>query len=452
MAQENTNVTVEATLTQPVRHTIAASRLLYTPPSWVLRGPIYMIFWIMIGALIYSFIGRTDALVAAPMTLHRAATTYQAVGGGMILEISANTNSVARFDELLISVQEQTRMSESTESEAMTERRFEMEKELAIVSDEYDNTIAQLKLQLEDLTTNRDSRKISLEGQIKQIEQQLATGQRTQRRDQERLGLARKQFERRKALYEARDITVTEYEAAQEQVFDAEKSIDDMRSEIAGIRVQLATTKDELAKLLDLRTKEQLERELQQTRARKTRDSKTISDKITEIGMKLERGQQLVDGVTFKDNITEYRSRFNGLIVDIHVKRGELISPGQPLVTMVRESAPIEGIALVANEDIGSLKKGQNVKIKFFAFPYQEYGIHEGVITDIATKPDASQNAMYPIRVALTSETVTKRGGKPKSLFIGLEGIAEIKIGEKRLIELVFAPVSRFFDAEEEDV
>ena len=38
-----------------------------------------------------------------------------------------------------------------------------------------------------------------------------------------------------------------------------------------------------------------------------------------------------------------------------------------------------------------------------------------------------------------------------KALEIGLEGVAEIKTGEKRFIELFFAPASRFFQGREEE-
>ena len=53
---------------------------------------------------------------------------------------------------------------------------------------------------------------------------------------------------------------------------------------------------------------------------------------------------------------------------------------------------------------------------------------------------------MYVVTVALSTEQIAKRGEKPKNLEIGLEGIAEIKTGSKRMIEMLFSPVSRFFE------
>jgi hypothetical protein len=54
------------------------------------------------------------------------------------------------------------------------------------------------------------------------------------------------------------------------------------------------------------------------------------------------------------------------------------------------------------------------------------------------------------VRVALHSETIAKRNERPKQLEIGLEGVAEVKTGQKRFIELLFSPISRFFTNPEE--
>jgi hemolysin D len=67
------------------------------------------------------------------------------------------------------------------------------------------------------------------------------------------------------------------------------------------------------------------------------------------------------------------------------------------------------------------------------------------------------KESKYLLTIALREHTISKRGkaktgkeGKPKELDMGLEGIAEIKTGEKRFIEILFSPISTFFVGEEE--
>lgn len=48
--------------------------------------------------------------------------------------------------------------------------------------------------------------------------------------------------------------------------------------------------------------------------------------------------------------------------------------------------------------------------------------------------------------MALEKETVTGPSGLTRALEIGIEGYAQIKTGEKRFLEILFAPSSRFFE------
>jgi hemolysin D len=334
----------------------------------------------------------------------------------------------------------------------MLSRQYELQKERAKTEDEYTHALAQLHRDLEDITTNRGSRKTSLSGRVQQIQQQLALAQGSLKRNLERQQLAEKQFERTRKLYESRDITVSDFEAAQERVNDGAKAIDDDRKTIASVQVELSTARDELAKLTDERTREKLEAEIKQTELRRDRDLKALDEQIASTTGQLDRSKQLVEGVDFEENNTIYSANFDGLVTSVPVNLGDLVSVGQPLFSMVRDTAPLYARVLARNESIGALAKGQEVKIKYFAYPYQEYGIQEGVISDIATKPGGVEGAdsMYIVTVALKSETIARRGGKPNELEIGLEGLAEIKTGSKRMIELLFSPVSRFFNPEEE--
>ena len=446
----NTKVQVEQVLIQPVRHTIAAARLLYTPPSVILQGPIWLLFVITFGAILYSIWGRKDELVNAPMRLQREATTVQSVGGGIVVDLPAQANNFVRFGDLLVTIQEQTRLAGQSEKEALEQKRVDLQKEMAKTQDEYDNQINKLKLQIQDFDTSAQVQKSSGEGRIKQIDEQLMTAQRTLGRQQEQLAVLQKQFDRKKQLYDTRDITVTEFESAQQAMFDQQKAIDDTRSQIASIQVSLATAKDEQAKAGEMKSKEQLQADLNQAQVRKDRDMKAIQDRIADIGSRLTQGKNLVEGVKFEETGTKYTSQFNGLITDVHVSKGEVIAAGAPLVTIVKESAPLEAKAVIENKDIGHIKKGQDVKIKYVAYPYQEYGIQEGVITEIAKKPSEEFQGKYPITIALKTEEIAKHGERPKKLEIGLEGTVEIKVGEKRFIELIFSPLSKFFQPKEE--
>lgn len=450
-------IKVERVLVAPVRHPIKAATVLYSAPNFVLRGPIYMIFIIMFGFILYSFWAKKDELVTIKLVLERESVTMESVGGGLVYDLNAKENIPINAGDLVISVQEQVRISKSSEQDSLQSQRFELQRELDKSTDEYIHKITQLEGDLKDLMVKRKTTNSTLKSTLSQLQEQMISAKRTVNRRKEQLNLARKQYKRTKSLYDNRDTTISEFERAGEKVRNTEKSYDDAKTRQSELEIELQKAEGQLSSIEDLQTKQKIERELKQLRARQERDTKRLKGKITSLDRNMEKAKKLVEGVTFQENMTHYRSKNNGLLTNIHVKRGQMITAGTPLFTVIKESAALEARVLIPNKDIGKIKRGQKVKIKYFAYPYQEYGFsydsgNTGVISSIATRPGGvkGQESMYMVKVALNGETIVKPGGRERILEIGLEGWAEIKTGEKRLIELMFSPVSKFFQNEEE--
>ncbi len=160
-----------------VRHPIRAARLLYTVPSVVLRGPIYVIFIILFVAIVYSFWAKKDSLVLAPLTLDKRSTTVEAIAGGQVTRVAVSPNSHVQFNELLVEVQE-TRAIMDTEMETFEGRIAEAERERERLTDEYEYKLAQLRLELADSNQGRSTKAVSIQGRIDQLNERLRSAQR----------------------------------------------------------------------------------------------------------------------------------------------------------------------------------------------------------------------------------------------------------------------------------
>ncbi|MBW1804158.1 MAG: HlyD family efflux transporter periplasmic adaptor subunit, partial [Deltaproteobacteria bacterium] len=319
--------------------------------------------------------------------------------------------------------------------------------------DEFNYNLTQIRLQLEDVKQNREAKKIALGGKIAQINEKLrtVTREKTLREKEYQTSLTR--YKRAKKRFEKRDIIITHFEAIEQEMDRRKKAVSDAAATLSELHVSLRTAEKELATLTDLHSQERIVKSMEQMKERRDREVKRMNEGIASLYLKKEKSQRLVDGVTFKEAVTEYRSIHDGLVTHVHVKKGQLINPGAPLVTLVKDTALLEGHALVMNKDIGKLKVGQRAQIKYFAYPYQEYGVPIGVIKEIGKKPkEAGGNeSMYVVKVALEKEVISPIGSdREHPLELGLEGLVEIKTGEKRWIELVFTPISKFFTQDED--
>ncbi len=434
-----------------VRHPIDAAKLIYSMPKFVLRGPIYLIFIICITALLYSFWAKKDILVVAPLTLDRNSVTIEAIGGGQVVEVVAEENMSIMVGDIFLKVQEQTRAAIATEQETFESKILKLNDEKDKLLDESEHRLNQLQMDLEDYTKNKGKSIQDVKADINNLKTKIKTANREKKLRKKEYNKANKEYKRILDRYNQRKATNRQKNASEELKDRRYDSLADAKALIDQLNISIVTAERKLETLMDLHGLQKLKKEMRQTEARRDRDLKKYNDRIHAMQNKINKSQKLVEGVTYRDNLTEYKCTFDGLVTMLHVKKGEIISPGTPLVTYIRGSANLEAMVFIHNKDIGKIKRKQRVKIKYYAFPYQEFGIPEGTIYSVAKRPSQikGHETKYLVKVALDKETISDDSHE-QSLDIGLEGIAEIKTGEKRLIELVFRPISRFFKNEEE--
>ncbi|HBR97723.1 MAG TPA: hypothetical protein DD979_10150 [Gammaproteobacteria bacterium] len=444
-------VQIKPALSSATRHPIKSARLLYSLPPVMLRACIHLVFIIVFAGLVYAFWARSSILVTAPLMLQKDSFTVQVTGDGLVSDLSVQENSVVRAGDPLAVIQEQLRPFDNAQREALEGQKIELEKERDKLLSEFDHRLTQLNFDLEDLVNNRGGRVEELQNQIRILDQQLKTARNALGAARQSLAISEKQYNRINQLFASRDVTVTQRDQALEKLNRAKKSVFDADSRISEINISRQTASSELAKFRDQLQQEKLQKEIEQVNVQREREIGRLDDQIAGLGKRLNEAS-FQEGATYIDNKASYSSFFDGVITDVHVSRGQMIRAGSSLVTLVRDTAVLEAHAYVNNRDIGQLKRGQEVKIKYFAYPYQEYGIARGLTSFIATTPsgEPGRESKYLVKVALEKDSISRAGGIDKPLEIGLEGTAEFKTGEKRFIEILFSPISRFFKAESE--
>ncbi len=423
-----------------VRHPIKAATLLYSAPKFILRGPIYLMFITIFCMLFYSFVATTDTLVVAPLTLQRQTVTVEAIGGGLVESLDVSENSPVAVGQALAVVQEKIRAASTPEQEALDRQLKDYEDRLTTANRDYDYRRHQLESSRDELQGRLITGKGSLADHIDQLTIQLNTAQRNH--DNIAADLARY-----RPLCANRDIPSSKCD-------DLQRAASNAQADIENIRLSLKSAERDKAQQGDQSTLDRMNRDIDKARADYDIEVKQINERIADLQNRRRQAQTLVPGVNYKNDEAHYSSIVDGIVTTVHVQRGQLVDPGAPLFTIVRNSAPLEARVLVQNKDIGLLKIGQEVKIKYFAYPFQEYGIQRGSISEISVRPSTASGEanLFVVSVALASETVQRqpvRQGDPvKTLEIGLTGTAEIKTGDKRFIELLFTPASKFFEAE----
>jgi hemolysin D len=83
-------------------------------------------------------------------------------------------------------------------------------------------------------------------------------------------------------------------------------------------------------------------------------------------------------------------------------------------------------------------------EVKIHAFPFTKYGVVDAVIKNISDDAifDEKRGFTYSMLLAMKKKTIAVEGREVR-LMPGMEVTAEIKTGERRLIEYFLAPLLR---------
>jgi hemolysin D len=144
----------------------------------------------------------------------------------------------------------------------------------------------------------------------------------------------------------------------------------------------------------------------------------------------------------------ELRSPVDGVVQQLAVNTvGGVVQPAQPLMVIVPLAVEVEVEAQILNRDIGFIREGQPVRVKLEAFPFTDYGLVEGEVASISRDAieDEKRGLIYAVRVRLKRRTIRVRG-QDMPIGPGLAVQAEIRTGERRIIQYLVSPIAQTFD------
>ena len=166
---------------------------------------------------------------------------------------------------------------------------------------------------------------------------------------------------------------------------------------------------------------------------------------------------------TYKHGLLELRSPQAGMVKDLATHTpGTVVSPGTVIATIVPHNEPLLAEVWVTNLDAGFIVPKQDAKIKLVAYPFQQYGMLDGVVRHVSVdasdkpgesgniaagndsdKPSAGQSQLsYRTLVQLNSTELVTQGQRFK-LTAGMQVSAEINLGTRTVLQYLLSPIQK---------
>lgn len=229
---------------------------------------------------------------------------------------------------------------------------------------------------------------------------------------------------------------------AQKARFQAANAIDSLRAEEEVTRNELRQAQSDWQRFVEERNGELMEQEVA---------LRNDLEKVLEELHKATRMHELIS----------LRAPEKGIVLKMAERSvGSILQQAEPFIILVPYGSMLEAEVRVESKDIGRIRTGDTVRIKFDAFPFQRHDTLPGTVRVISENafqrgdpqammhPEPDQEpveAFYRTRVALLA-TQLRNVPDGFRLIPGMKVRAEIKVGHRSVISYFLYPVIRALD------
>ena len=414
-----------------------------TPPSPLGRFMIWFFFLFFMVAMIWSYFGKIDVVAVARGKIipDQRVKVIQPLEEGIVTAIHINEGEKVTQGQLLVEL-DATIKAADVDSLAKSLYITELEKEILdaeLQGKSLENLSASKKLQPDVVQTQKQFKEArereyfvkqeSLELLVLQRQDELLATESSLKETQKKIAILKEEEGHLAKQYKNVRIPKKEWDKKRDELTLAET-----QAETQTINVQHGKDRLNEAK----KNLEALEKE------RKT----TIFNSLVETDKKIETLEAEFIKAQERFRYQKLCSPVDGIVNGLTVTTiGGVVTPAQPIMTIVPLDTPLIVEAAVLNKDIGFIRTGQETKIKFDTFPFQKYGTVSGEVTEVS--PDAFEDekmgSVYKVKVKLEQTTILV-DNKEMTITPGMAVSVEIKIGKRRILEFFLDPIVKYLE------
>ena len=429
----------------------AILRLQRDPPSPLPRLFLYLLTALFAGLLVWALIGRLDVIAVAPGKLVPSSyvKVVQPSDAGIIKEILVREGDLVQAGQVLVRMDASLSQADTRQiaSQRMVTglqlRRIDAElagKVPEALPDDDPVAFAQVLAQYHAHRQAHLDALGSERAALSRAEQGLMRARRDEAKLRETLPIYEDQERAWKQLVDEGFAGRLQAEERKRQRIEAEQELKGQAHTIEGARASIQQSRERIAQI-ESTYRQDLYSERVETLAR--------HQTLTQEWEKQEHRNELL----------ELKAPQEGTIKDLATHtEGAVLQPGTVLMTIVPANEPLRAEVWVDNRDRGFVHEGQKVRVKVAPYPFQKYGMVEGVVKYVSADANEAQRnpgpeaqngpatAAYQFRsiVELKAQALESEGGRHK-LMPGMQVDAEISLGERTVMEYLLSPVTQAF-------
>ena len=242
---------------------------------------------------------------------------------------------------------------------------------------------------------------------------------------QSRLASSRNEFQRAEELFKDKFYSESKLIEFRNNVLDQQVKLEAAKRQRAGVERELSSAKAELP-TVEMKVQTQV-------------------DQIRRQMSELQQGS--VQEEAKRENVL--RAPLAGVLTNIAATRGEAVAESAPLAVVVPKGSGLHAQLLVPTRAIGFVQPGQEVVLRYDAFPFQRFGQYRGTVERVSRTvwspgekvgPVTVKEPVYRVDVRLDGQYVLS-GDQKLALRPGMSVNADILQEKRKVWEWVFEPI-----------
>jgi hemolysin D len=450
------------------------------PQVWT-RGLLYFLVVFVSIILPWAMLSRVDETGTARGRLEPKGKTVRldAAVAGTVAEIRVKEGDSVKVGQTLLVLESELVKAEMRQAQDKLEGQLNRLSQLnssksqlvvSLTTQQQQNQSQQLEKQsqidqarqnMNALRNSYDLQKDEKFAQVNQARQTLEHSQTANKLVNSSLASTQREVERYRSLWQSGVVPEINVVQKQDIAKDKQQLYEQNQSDIEQSKLRLVEQKSSYERTIQqanadieqaqLRLKEQ-ERSYQTlTRSSKLavlkidEQQNSLETEITTLQAEIAQSKSQIVSLKFQLGQRELRATVNGRLFQLPIQRaGSVVQPGAMIAEIAPQGSPLIIRAQMATNESGSLRRGLPVKLKFDAYPFQDYGIVEGELLEISPttiEVDTANGkvAAYDLEIALNKNCILS-ANKCITLRPGDTATAEVIVRQRRIIDFLLDP------------
>ena len=461
-----------------------------TLPRVSLRAIFYVILILLTGIIPWAMLARVDEIGTARGKLEpkgRVVELDSPVDGKLVKIAVAEGETVKaqqpimELDSELISseLEQQRRKIVGQQNQLNQLKLLQNQQSLALRTQKQQNQarefekealIAQARQNLASLRAAYNAQLAEKSAQLEQAKEAIKVNKSAHQTAQIRFNAARDKVPRYRSAYEQGALSQDLLSEAEQQAQEYRQNIAQTASEIAQAQAHYQEQQQGYEKLIQQTLAEIQQAQLRLTEQNRGLNSLSKANKLAVLKSQQEYKDTAAQIATLEGEIAQTNSLIRGgeyqmqqrilyapivgTVFQLPVKKpGAVLTVGQMVAKIAPKNSPLILRGRISSQESGFLEVGLPVKLKFDAYPFQDYGIIPGRLTwispdsqvaqssnsSVSSSANSSSQEFFEVEIELKRNYIQTQD-RTITLTPGQTATAEIVIRQRRLADIFLAP------------